>query len=209
MKNPIDYLFINQAARPAPQKKDPFNPNLMGDGEGNFWESNPDETLGNQNMRLADMVSKARFQDTLDRMNKPKGHGLNLPSNVLPDRGWDAVFGGLQAKQHGIEAQGKKFEADLVGKGPGTVTGLGTWKALDVPSGRVYNQHTSNRQSDEGAHVPISQIAPGRRGRENMGLAELQGLDPSQGGYYTPDEHNAMTGRKWSPLTMLQGLFRR
>ena len=203
MKNPIDYLFINQAARPAPQKKDPFNPNLMGDGEGNFWESDPDEALGNQNMRLADMVSKARFQDTLDRMNKPKGRGLNLPSNVLPDRGWDAVFGGLQAKQHGIEAQGKKFEADLVGEGPGTGTGLGTWKDLDVPSGRTYERFADPSKVDP------SKVAPGRRGRPSAGLAELQGLDPTQSGWYTPEEHDAMTGRKWSPLSMLQGLFRR
>ena len=179
----------NEIAPPEPG--DPFNPNLFATDDGRVYD-------------LEGVSSKAYAE----KLIKDRRRKLGEPEKIA-DMGWDGFFGALAGKENAAKAQGKNFKVDYAGKGPGTGTGFGTWKALDVPSGRVYNQHTSDRQSDEGAHVPMSEIAPGRRGRENMGLAELQGLDPNQGGYYTPEEHDAMTGRKWSPLTMLQGLYRR
>ena len=75
-------------------------------------------------------------------------------------RDWDAAFGALNNTGANID--------------------VGSWgqeKALDVPTGRTYN-------------VSAGQVAPGMRGRPSAALAALQGLSPSRGGYYTPDEWN-------------------
>ena len=142
------------------------------------------------NIDAVNKVGGQRFSDAYERVGQsgnPK-YGLNLPSTVLPDMGWDAFFGSLQQKEEEAQKAGKNFKMNW--------SGFGRLKDQDVPSGKIYD-----RESGE--------VAPGLRGRPNAATAALEGLDPNKSGYYTEDEYNAMSGNRWSPLTMMQGLFRR
>lgn len=57
----------------------------------------------------------------------------------LPNMGWDSFFDALQLKELRAKDHGLRFKTDIVGKGPGSGTGFGTWAAQDLGTGKRFN----------------------------------------------------------------------
>jgi hypothetical protein len=47
----------------------------------------------------------------------------------LPDRAWDGFFGAMAMRENATRAQGGRTAVDYMGKGPGSDSGFGFWKA--------------------------------------------------------------------------------
>jgi len=145
----------------------PFNPNLLtlDDGSSTDTAGLPGLALRflgqeQERQRASNMDAEAEEANPFFRLNRPINSLGAAP-------GWGGYFGLLQAKENAAGQQGRNFNFD--------VDSWGNDKALDVPTGRVYN-------------TGAGEVAPGLRGRPNAALAGLQNASTQKSGYYTPDE---------------------
>ncbi len=87
---------------------------------------------------------------------------------------WDAFFGALNNRADLVKAAGGTMNVDLVGKGPGTGTGIGTWKE-SVDGGPSYPVEASMAG---GSRSRVPGLRSTRPGAGSLGL--LDALDPEE-----------------------------
>ena len=178
----VNYRRAGQATRalttPTPRQR-PFDPSslMLDSGESFAGELDP-ASLRNIGIQQNDQRRAQIAADDASMEGRKRGLGLGGSS-------WDAWFGLMQARENAAGASGRRFDFD--------VDGFGTNKAIDVPTGRSYN-------------MDAGEVAPGLRGR-NPEIAQEQGLDPKQSGYYTPDELRSLSRNGLS--NALNGIRRR
>jgi hypothetical protein len=174
----------------------PFDPNsfLLDNGQYLSGQSQQGQSplamkeLGVQQNRLrGTQVANEDFNRAYQGGNPGFGP-LPRAAGPLPDSNWDAYFGLLQARENSANQSGRNFNFDE--------RSWGNPKALDIPTGRTYDQSPVGYGYGEGGKIGynpnLRELAPGQRGRPNAYTAAIQGLNPNQGGYYNEDEYNSM-----------------
>jgi hypothetical protein len=146
----------------------PFNPRFAMTADGRGYDPSQD-ALGNA---AASSYDAARWNDRIQQMDRalsgpPTGMLPGQKTFVSPLPGWDRFWGRLGDVERGANAQGYNFDADLVGRGPDTGTGIGSWKMREETGPMAGQTHRLSRGQDPASMRALLGALQRQQGTDN------------------------------------------